>query len=218
MHATMPLLMALLDVGGSALAAERDDAATLLAQRLPGAYDNAAQVRREAIARPAIALPVKPQRLTIEPADLPGYGHDVFYAEWRDPLGSITRQRLYVVQPLKDRHHTRLIVYIWTPAIAAQAGGPGRRPWEGLTVADFVRQPDCSLRFRLGRTLSGVMTPRACVFDPPGSPRIYSRTVMRVGSRRIDYLDRWHLMSGREYRRFSTNPHRFERVSAKPTP
>lgn len=185
----------------------------------PGVYHNLDRVADQE----ARGVPVKDrnrrQILHIRKVDLPSFGPEAYYAEWRSTdTDALMRQRIYAFTWDRARGAIRLGLHIW-PAdreFAARTERAYLEPilLEGLTPADMAGIPGCDVYFRPSdeNEFSGEMDKGTCAFPAPDGTPIYSWSQMKISRAGFSYLDGWFHPDGTPYQSFGTEWYAFAKI------
>ena len=184
-----------------------------------GDYDNLAQVKSQT------DLPEEQRnaayRLYIRRVELPAFGRNVYYAEWRDAYDAtkIIRQRIYAfdLDPVSSK--IELVLNIFPdndPALRDRTAGAFTHPERlaGLTPADMSGLKGCNLLFEPSSGgFLGAMKKGACSFPAPetGTP-IYSWSQMKITTNAFAYLDGWFNLDGTVYKKRQGDWSRLQKV------
>ncbi|MDX2142557.1 MAG: CpcT/CpeT family chromophore lyase [Rhodospirillaceae bacterium] len=184
-----------------------------------GDYDNL----KQANAQDAAGVPAKernqPTLLFIRKVDLPAFGTEVFYAEWRDGKnpGKVTRQRIYALEIDGAEKKLRLNLHIWPadkPDFVARTVGAHLDPAKlaGVMPADMAGLKGCDVFFDVGATeFLGAMKKGACAFPAPDGTPIYSWSQMKIDEQAFSYLDGWFRLDHTPFMQFTKEWFVFER-------
>ncbi len=188
-----------------------------------GDYDNLAQVRAQESAGMPVEERNRPTLLSIRKVDLPAFGPEAYYAEWRDATepSTITRQRIYAfeIDPVEGR--LRLNLHIWPLGDAdfrERTAGAYLEPskLDGVTPADMTGLAGCDVFFRdTGERFAGAMEKGACAFQAPDGTPVYSWSQMTLSPTQFSYLDGWFHRDGKLFRRFTTEWYVFDKRSSR---
>lgn len=189
----------------------------------PGDYDNLAQAQAQAAAGVPEQQRNQAQKLHIRKVDLPAFGPQAHYAEWRAADGSerVLRQRVYAFDYDAARQAFRLNLHIWPndkPEFVARTAGAHLDPGKlaGITPADMAGLTGCDVFFTAaGDGFAGAMDKGACAFPAPDGTPIYSWSQMRIVDGEFSYLDGWFHTDGRPYMAFTSDWFKFERRPPK---
>jgi hypothetical protein len=184
-----------------------------------GDYDNLAQVKAQESAGTPAAQRNRPTLLFIRRVDLPAFGPDAYYAEWRDATqpATITRQRIYGFETDPTKGILRLNLHIWPQGNAEflqrTAGAYlDLSKLDGVTPADMAGLEGCDVFFTAtGNEFAGAMEKGACAFDAPDGTPIYSWSQMTLTSTRFSYLDGWFNPDGSPFMRFGDEWYVFDK-------
>jgi CpeT/CpcT family (DUF1001) len=175
-----------------------------------GDYDNLAQNKAQELAGRAQKDRNQPALLFVRKVDLPAFGSEVYYAEWRDANEptKVTRQRLYGFEIDPAEQKLRLNLHIWPadkPEFVARTSGAhlDTRKLSGVTPADMVGLKGCDVYFDIAAdSFSGAMKKGACAFPAPNGTPIYSWSQMKLTPTQFSYLDGWFNLDGTPFMRF----------------
>ena len=184
-----------------------------------GDYDNLAQVEAQEDAAVPVEERNRPTLLFIRKVDLPAFGPEAYYAEWRDATEptAITRQRIYAFEIDPSEGKLRLNLHIWplgdVEFLERTAGAylePGKL--DGVTPADMAGLTGCDVFFEAtGEGFAGAMKKGACAFEAPDGTPIYSWSQMTLTPTQFNYLDGWFHPDGTPFRRFTTEWYVFDK-------
>jgi hypothetical protein len=185
-----------------------------------GDYNNQAQSKAQEAAGRAANDRNQPTQLFIRKVDLPAFGPDTYYAEWRDANQptKVTRQRLYVFERDQAENKLRLNLHIWPadkPEFVARTSGAHVDPskLKGVTPADMAGLKGCDVYFDIdGKEFSGAMKKGACAFPAPNGTPIYSWSQMKVTPTQFSYLDGWFNLDGTPFQRFAGEWYVFDKI------
>jgi YVTN family beta-propeller protein len=184
-----------------------------------GDYDNLAQVRAQESAGMPVEARNRPTLLHIRKVDLPAFGPEVYYAEWRAATepGTITRQRIYAFEIDPAAGRLRLNLHIWPLGDAdfrERTAGAYLEPskLDGVTPADMTGLTGCDVFFRdTGELFAGAMEKGGCAFEAPDGTPVYSWSQMTLSPTQFGYLDGWFHRDGRLFRRFTKEWYVFDK-------
>jgi hypothetical protein len=208
----------LLTLSGPALALSGDDFNRFVGL-WAGDYDNLAQAAAQEKADVPPKQRNQPTLLFIRKVDLPTFGPEVFYAEWRDAKvpGKVTRQRIYAFAVDPAEKKLRLNLHIWPadkPDFVARTSGAhlDAARLAGVTPADMAGLQGCDVYFDAGADhFAGAMKQGTCAFPAPDGTPIYSWSQMKIDAGAFSYLDGWFRLDGTPFMQFSRDWYVFER-------
>ncbi len=186
-----------------------------------GDYNNLTQSKAQESAGLASNDRNQPAQLFIRKVELPAFGPDAYYAEWRDAnqATKVIRQRLYVfdIDPVENK--LRLNLHIWPsdkPEFVARTSGAylDARKLSGVTPADMAGLTGCDVYFDIAdEKFSGAMKKGACAFPAPNGTPIYSWSQMKITATQFSYLDGWFNLDGTPFQRFAGVWYVFDKIN-----
>ncbi len=184
-----------------------------------GNYHNLAQVQAQESAGKPPEEPNRPSLLFVRKVNLPAFGPEAYYAEWRDATDAskITRQRIYGFEMDPASGKPRLNLHVWPlgdlefrERTAGAYLDPGKL--EGVTPADMAGLKGCDVFFEAtGDAFVGAMKKGACAFAAPDGTPVYSWSQMKLTPTQFSYLDGWFNRDGTPFRRFTTEWYVFDK-------
>jgi hypothetical protein len=184
-----------------------------------GDYDNVAQVK----AQEAAGTPAKDRNqaafLYIRKVNLPSFGPETYYAEWRDANtpAKVTRQRIYGFEIDQAEKKLRLNLHIWPndkPEFVARTSDAylDPRKLDGVAPADMAGLKGCDVFFDTSAAeFTGAMKKGACAFPAPNGTPIYSWSQMKLTAKQFSYLDGWFNLDGTVFQRLSAEWYVFDK-------
>ena len=162
-----------------------------------GDYNNFSQSKAQEEAGRAQNDRNQPTFLFIRKVDLPAFGPETYYAEWRDAnqTAKVNRQRMYVLELDQAEQKLRLNLHIWPadkPVFVARTSGAylDARKLSGMTPVDMAGLKGCDVYFDVGtHDFPGAMKKDACAFPTPNEMQIYSWSQMKLTAIQFSYLD-----------------------------